>query len=136
VHGLVLTLPAALQSQLVAAAREASPHECCGLLEGVRQADAVKVTALHPTANLASDPLAGFEIDPAVHLRLLRTLRGSGREIVGCYHSHPNGRAAPSPRDRANGCEDGFVWVIIATGVSAMILAFHGPQFAPLPIRG
>lgn len=128
----MLILPATLQSQIITETRSALPAECCGLMEGIREGNAIRVTALHPTANLSPDPLSGFEIDPAVHFRLLRTLRGTGREVVGCYHSHPNGRAAPSPRDRANGCEDGFVWIIVANGAVA---AFHGPQFQPLAIR-
>ncbi len=134
--GPALFLSADFQSQLLAAARQAHPRECCGLLEGAREGDKIRVVALHPTDNLASDPLAGFEIDPAVHLRLLRTLRGTGREVIGCYHSHPHGRASPSPRDRANRCAAGVVWVIIATGVTTAILAFQGPQFESLAIRG
>lgn len=132
----MLILPAALQSQIVAEARAALPNECCGLLEGIREADAIRITALHPAGNLADDPLSGFEIDPAVHFRLLRTLRDTGREVVGCYHSHPNGRAEPSPRDRANGCEEGFVWIIVAMKAEVTLAAFEGPQFRPLPVRG
>lgn len=132
----MLILSANLQAQILAEARAVLPNECCGLMEGVREQDTIRVTALHPTANLSPDPLSGFEINPAAHFHLLRTLRGTGREIVGCYHSHPNGRAEPSPRDRANGCEGGFVWVIIATGVTETLQAFEGPQFKPLPIRG
>jgi desampylase len=132
----MLILPATLQSQILAEAGAALPAECCGLMEGRRGADAIRVTALHPTANLAGDPLSGFEIDPAVHLRLLRTLRGTGREIVGCYHSHPNGRAEPSARDRANGCEEGFVWIIVAMKAEVTLAAFEGPQFQPLSIQG
>ncbi len=133
---MTLILPAHLQSQLSTTAREAAPRECCGLLEGVREGDAIRVGALHPTANLAVNPFVHFEIDPAVHLRLLRTLRGSEREIVGCYHSHPNGRRSPSPHDRENGCEEGFVWIIIVTGIAPEILAFQGPAFTPLSVRG
>ncbi len=132
----MLILPATVRDQLLAEARSAFPNECCGLLEGAREDEAIRVTTLHSAANVSPDPLLGFEIDPAVHLRLLRTLRGTGREVVGCYHSHPNGRAAPSDRDRANGCEEGFVWVIIAVGAQEAVLAFHGPQFDPLPVQG
>ena len=132
----MLILPTAFQSQIIAEARAALPAECCGLLEGVREQDTLRITTLHPTANMASDPLSGFEIDPAVHLRLLRTLRDTHREIVGCYHSHPNGRAEPSPRDRANGCEDGFVWIIVAVTADLTLAAFEGPHFQPLLVRG
>jgi desampylase len=130
----VLVLSEILRARLRSEAREAFPRECCGLIEGVRDGAAVRVEALHSTANLAADPASGFEIDPAVHLRLLRTLRGTGREIVGCYHSHPNGRAGPSDRDRAAGAADGFVWVIAALAATdgpVEIVAFAGPAFAP-----
>jgi proteasome lid subunit RPN8/RPN11 len=131
----MLILPAALRAQLLAEAKTAFPAECCGLLGGVRDGEGVGVTALHPSANLSSTPNTAFEIDPALHFRLLRGLRGTGREVVGCYHSHPTGKALPSPRDRANGCEDGFVWVIIATSVNDALAAFHGPLFQPLAIK-
>jgi proteasome lid subunit RPN8/RPN11 len=62
-------------------------------------------------------------------------LRGTGRDVVGCYHSHPNGRAEPSPRDRARIYPAGFVWVIIATGVIETFAAFEAPSFQPLTIR-
>lgn len=137
----MLILPAPLLERLRAEARAAFPAECCGLLEGVREeGGAVRVLAVHCAANLAFDPTQGFEIDPAAHFRLLRGLRGSGREVVGCYHSHPNGRNTPSERDRQSGnqpgCADGFVWVIIATGVIEEIVAFEGPGFVPLAVQG
>jgi proteasome lid subunit RPN8/RPN11 len=131
----VLVLPAALQARLLDEARTALPAECCGFLEGVRNEAGVWVSAVHPAANLAPDPLTGFEIDPATHFALLRTLRGTGRVIVGCYHSHPNGRARPSSRDLATICERGFVWIILAVGDSEAVCAFECPGFAPLDIR-
>jgi proteasome lid subunit RPN8/RPN11 len=129
-----LTLPDDLRSQLLAAARAALPYECCGLLEGVRDGETVRVVALHPAVNVSPDPETGFEIDPAAHFSLQRALRGTGRAVVGCYHSHPNGRAEPSGRDRAGGCEDGWVWLIIATGVIDRLAAFEAPDFTPLAL--
>ncbi len=131
----VLILSAALRDQLSAAARVAFPAECCGLLEGVWNGQGVMVTAFHPSANLSPAPETAFEIDPALHFCLLRGLRGTGRAVVGCYHSHPTGKALPSPRDRANGCEEDFVWVIITTGVNNTLAAFQGPRFQPLAIK-
>ena len=134
----MLILPAALQAGLVEEARTAHPAECCGLLEGVREGGAIRITAFHPSANLSPEPWTAFEIDPALHFALLRGLRGSGRTVVGCYHSHPAGKALPSARDRANSWEDGFVWVIIATGVKAAarsdLAAFLAPAFDPLAL--
>jgi len=131
----VLILPASLRAQLLTEARAAFPAECCGLLEGVRDGDDAKVTAIHPSPNLSPEPKTAFELDPAVHFALLRALQGTRRAVVGCYHSHPTGKAVPSQRDRANGCETGFVWIIIATGVIDVLEAFHGPDFEPLAIE-
>lgn len=129
-----LVLPVSLRARIVAEARAALPGECCGLMEGERRGETVRVTALHATANLADDPAIGFEIDPSAHIRLRCALRGTGRAVVGCYHSHPNGRPEPSERDRAGGCEPGFVWVIASA--AGGLAAFEGPEFRPLAIGG
>jgi proteasome lid subunit RPN8/RPN11 len=132
---VILVLPDPLRARVVAEARAAFPNECCGLLEGRREGETVHVTALHPAANLAESPATGFEIDPAVHFRLLRALRRTDREIVGCYHSHPNGRAEASATDRARNAnaEVAFVWLIAAVSEEDVSLAaFAGPEFRPV----
>ena len=130
-------LPDGLRARIVAEALAAFPNECCGLIEGEHASEIVRVHALHATANVNADPASGFEIDPAAHLRLLRSLRGSGHTIVGCYHSHPNGRPGPSERDRENGCEDVFIWLIAALDGAAgavALAAFEGPSFRPVAL--
>src|SRR5205085_6978534 len=114
----VLTISTALRAQLEREARAAAPRECCSLIEGVHDGDVLIATALHPTRNLASEA-DRFEVDPAEHISLLRRLRGTQHKLIGCYHSHPSGTAEPSERDRAGDCEDGFVWLIAATGKRA-----------------
>ncbi len=122
-------LSAAQRAQIAAAARAAAPRECCGLLEGVRDGEAVRVAAVHPTRNLSQEA-DRFAIDPAEQFALLRRLRGTGRAVVGCYHSHPDGRAEPSPRDLAAAAEEGFVWLIAGHGLAGFV--FRGGRFAPL----
>lgn len=39
-----------------------------------------------------------------------------GEKILGYYHSHPNGRSAPSPYDAKASAKDGRYWIIIANG--------------------
>jgi proteasome lid subunit RPN8/RPN11 len=124
----LLILDDALQARIAEAARAAHPRECCGLLEGVRDGAAVRVTALHPSPNLASDP-DRFEIDPALQFRVAR----AGRTVVGCYHSHPAGHAGPSARDAEGASEVGFVWLIAgADGLGAF--AWDGARFRRLAI--
>lgn len=102
---LTFDLPRELRGQIEREARDAFPRECCGLIEGT----GLRALALHPSTNIAPEP-DRFAIDPALHIALRRQLRGTGRAVIGCYHSHPNGRPEPSAHD---GDAD-FVWLIAA----------------------
>jgi proteasome lid subunit RPN8/RPN11 len=111
---LRLVFGAGLRAQIEGEARVALPGECCGLIEGRRDDHGgVVAVAVHPARNIGGGD-DRFEIDPADHIRILRTARARGAHIVGCYHSHPNGRAEPSARDLAGAAEVGFVWLIAA----------------------
>jgi proteasome lid subunit RPN8/RPN11 len=132
-----LRLAPDLRAQIEREAKAAFPRECCGLIEGTRTHQATTANVLHPTRNLARE-LDRFEVDPADQFRILRAARANDAEVVGCYHSHPNGRAEPSERDRKSMGEEGFVWVIAALSDpgNARLAAFivQAGQFAPIAI--
>lgn len=91
----------------------ASPdREVCGLLLG--QGDAI--VAAVPCANVAAEPHHRFEIDPAALIAAYRAARAGGPGVIGHYHSHPTGRAEPSPRDAADAAPDGSIWLIAGGG--------------------
>ncbi len=110
-----LVLPEDLRAQLAREAEESFPRECCGLIEGTLGGGTAQAVVLHPCTNLAREP-DRFEIDPRDHIRLLRQLRGTPRSLIGCYHSHPNGRAAASARDAQGASDEDFLWLIQAVG--------------------
>ncbi len=91
-------------------AQAALPAEACGLLLGT----ALHVERAEPAANVAAHPERSFEIDPATLLRWHREARGLGLQVVGHYHSHPNGLPRPSATDAARAAEDGQLWIIVA----------------------
>ncbi|HEY5239503.1 MAG TPA: M67 family metallopeptidase [Rhizomicrobium sp.] len=133
-----LVLPDELRVQLEREAREAFPRECCGLIEGAYKEGVAHATALHPTRNLSSDA-DRFEIDPAEQFRLMREAREHGTEIIGCYHSHPNGSAEPSPRDLEGAGEEDFLWLIAALTnasqpVALRAFVFQRPKFTSIPL--
>ena len=97
---------------MLMAASRAYPNECCGLIEGADAADGLRATALHEAKNIADDPRRRFLIDPQVQFDLMRRLRGAGTRIIGCFHSHPDGEAAPSATDRAEAYENEFLYLI------------------------
>ncbi len=67
-----------------------------------------------------------FEIDPQDQFGALRGARAQGHAIIGCYHSHPGGNAAPSATDLAGAGEENFLWLIAASDVLAAFVYFSG----------
>ena len=138
----MIVLADALRLRIAQAAEAAYPEECCGLLVGRRRAEGpILVEAVEPSPNVAADRRAGFEVDPALRLRLQRTLRAEGRAIVGLYHSHPDGPAEPSARDLESAWEPELAWLIVgmAQGRATRTAAFallqdQPPRFVAIAI--
>ncbi len=138
----VLQLSAGQQAELAALGEAAWPREACALLVGDRN---LRVSEIVPAANVSTDPEREFELDPAVHIAVLRRLRESGgtNSIIGHWHSHPNGRDEPSAKDAAMVSDPGLVWLITAVhdGRALPVRAFRAvPQgegfaFTPLVIE-
>jgi proteasome lid subunit RPN8/RPN11 len=111
----------ALLEEILAVAAAAPRHEVCGLLFGTNHG----IDHIQPTENVADRPQDTFEIDPEALFAALRAERAGGPRLIGHYHSHPNGRAEPSPRDLA-AAEPGKYWLIIGGGAARLWLA--GPS--------
>lgn len=105
-----------LEQALIAAARAAYPHECCGLLLGRAVEGRVTIAEARPCRNVHPDPARHFEIDPIALIAAHRAARSGGPAVVGYYHSHPAGRAEPSATDRAQAAGDGRIWAIVTPG--------------------
>ena len=105
----VLRITAAVLADMAAHARLEAPRECCGLLVG-REG---RVDENVRTSNI--DPgVSRFLVDPAAHFALMKRLRGTGRAIVGGYHSHPRSEPRPSSSDIAEAVSDDFLCVIVS----------------------
>ncbi|MDP4574454.1 M67 family metallopeptidase [Qipengyuania sp. G39] len=109
---MTVDISSALLDQLLAEAEAAHPCECCGILLG----ESERIGAILPAANVHPDPATHFEIDPQTLIDAHCAARAGDPQVVGYYHSHPNGRAEPSATDAALAAGDGMVWAIIAAG--------------------
>ena len=107
-----IRLQARVRAEILAHAREEAPRECCGLLIG--QGTIVDGCVRSP--NLDEDP-SRYRLDPAVHIAANRRLRGSGRAVIGIYHSHPHSPAIPSRTDYLEAYYSDFIWVIVSLAV-------------------
>lgn len=108
---MALRISRALTAQMLAEAESAPGREICGLLFG-RAGE--EITSIKPCTNVSAKPDSAFEIDPASLIAAYKDQRSGGPVLIGWYHSHPNGRAKPSPCDSAAAFEAGRIWVIIA----------------------
>ncbi|GGD55140.1 hypothetical protein GCM10010911_11000 [Paenibacillus nasutitermitis] len=99
-------LSAETRSQLLDACQSAYPEEACGVLAGdlpgpaANQADGVvRVTAVYPIRNTASDTAAAFSFHPQDWINTLYRIQKNRQSLVGIYHSHPVQPAFPSEAD-------------------------------------
>ncbi len=106
-HGVgQLVIAPPVEAALAGHAQEVYPEECCGVLVGPSSSEApepdCQVTALWPVDNReVGDRRRGYTLSPEDLLEVYRRARREGREVIGYYHSHPDGEAVPSRRDLA-----------------------------------
>jgi proteasome lid subunit RPN8/RPN11 len=79
--------------EITSHAREAAPHECCGLIGGTSDRQA---QSIYRTRNVAADPLVAYEAAPEDLFAAQRVMRQRDEELLAIYHSHPRS-ADPQP---------------------------------------
>lgn len=96
------------------AAEAGYPHEICGLLIGRFNTAEWLIEEARQVENLNKERASDrFQLDPGGYQKVDRELRGSSREIIGVFHSHPDCPAKPSPTDLESAWE-GFLYPIIS----------------------
>jgi proteasome lid subunit RPN8/RPN11 len=95
--------------EIIAHVQSALPNEACGLLGG----RAGRVQAVYPGTNTEHSPVR-YRMDPKEQLRAMDTIELAGRDVVGIFHSHPQGPPVPSSTDLAQAHYPDAVYVILA----------------------
>ena len=121
-------------ASLIRQARREPHIECCGVLAG----NLGIITRAFPGANVADTPTTKYEIATREIINLMRDIRLAGLELMGIYHSHPNGKGEPSHTDIATvGYPDVAYFIISpAPDVETPVRAFwiHGRQVEELDL--
>ena len=107
---MTLEVTSGTMATLLEEAARAAPLECCGLLLG----RSGRMEEARRAANVAPDPSRHFEIDPAALIAAHRAARAGGPELLGYYHSHPQGHPLPSATDCEHASGDGRAWAIVS----------------------
>ncbi len=98
-----------IAAALTAEARSQPNIECCGLLAGT----AGTIEEIFPAHNALNSAKA-YEIAPDELFSLFRSMRDSGLELAGIYHSHPTGDNSPSKSDIDLAYYPGVPYVILS----------------------
>ena len=97
--------------RIVAHAEETYPQECFGFLLG--RFGENRICVAHPGRNVnTSRPHDRYEMAPQDFLQAQAEAERWGGEIVGFYHSHPDGTAIPSAYDRERAWEE-YLYLIV-----------------------
>ncbi len=107
---MVVRLTGDVRAAVIAHAREEAPNECCGLLIGSGRTIDEAVRA----GNIDPRPRVRYLLEPATHIFTNRRLRGSGRAVVGFYHSHPASPPVPSATDIDEACYPALISLIVS----------------------
>lgn len=110
----MLRIPRAALDEIYVHAREAAPHEVCGLLAGRREARTHVVERAFPIRNAHDRPATEYRLDPTEHLRTTLHVEDElGLDVIGFYHSHPAGPARLSATDAARASWPGASYLLI-----------------------
>ncbi|NOX57754.1 MAG: M67 family metallopeptidase [Planctomycetes bacterium] len=116
-----------LYQRIVASAIAGAPQEVCGLLLGTHDRGRAVISDMVASRNVAANPQASFEIEPALVLEVPRTNGRNGAHLIGFYHSHPNGSARPSASDLDNAWPN-FFYLIVAVNHNTDSSIWHVPK--------
>lgn len=117
-------------------ARREAPREACGILVGARDGEAWIVARAIEARNVHDTPLDAFLVDPEGLLRAADAAANEGLDVIGFYHSHPRGPAAPSARDaREAGWPDAAHVILAPNARGAWVWRAQEARFEPCRIE-
>ena len=116
-----LVIPGPIRLAILAHAKYSLPNECCGLI--AMEDGAIRFA--YPLTNANPSPVS-FTVDPAEHFGAMRHAESQGWEILGVFHSHPEGDATPSPTDVAMAWDPDWIHVIVGGGELAVFVIRDG----------
>ena len=99
---------------LIGHAQELFPYECCGVLVGRTKEGEKIVTELCQTTNIvAGEKTDWFEIEPKELMKIFQRAAEEEKDVLGFYHSHPNGSPIPSRSDSEQVSWSFYSYVIV-----------------------
>ncbi|MDB5326324.1 MAG: Mov34/MPN/PAD family protein [Phycisphaerales bacterium] len=98
----MIQLSAQARQAMLADCTKRRPEEACGLMLGSMDGDEAvirRVVSMENVWPVAEERLSRYALDPLAQMRAEQAAVADGLDLVGIYHSHPRGPAAPSGFD-------------------------------------
>lgn len=110
---MVISLQQTHVDEILRQARQAAPHECCGLIGGSE----ARTQTVYPLRNVAADSLVTYEAAPEELFAAQRAMRDGGEQLLAIYHSHPRSNdPQPSETDVRLAYYPSAVYFIVGLG--------------------
>ena len=88
---------------------------------------------VYPLTNAEASPVV-FTIAPADHFGAWKHAEANGWEIIGAFHSHPQGPEELSTTDVALAAEPDWVYLVVTRG-SLRAFVLNGRQPSEIPVQ-
>ncbi len=131
-------VPDSVSAQVEEECRRRYPAEACGFLLGEDKGSGYSIEAARPAVNRASRD-DRFHIDAHQVFEAMRAAPRNGKDLLGVYHSHPDGVPEPSSTDRQDAWGRWLYLIVACAGgesTNSACWRFERDRFVPLTIEG
>ncbi|WP_167746951.1 Mov34/MPN/PAD-1 family protein [Cohnella luojiensis] len=118
-------LKIALEKELVTVIRKRLPYETCGVIYGTKERGIIAADGFSLVRNASASPANTFSFHPEDWVSVYLQAQKNQREIVGLFHSHPQGSTAPSLLDETGSVPWGTYWIVSIASDNHEIAAYR-----------
>jgi desampylase len=140
-HVISVVLRQALENDLLTTCQRRLPYETCGVLYGTEylfeNKGHVTVDGYTLIRNISSTATNAFTFHPEDWIDVYFQAQKNQRNIVGFFHSHPQGAPLPTPKDEQGSIPWKTYWIVSLREGNQMIAAYQrrsNDQWVSLPI--
>lgn len=101
--------------QMIQHAKSEAEYEVCGLIGGNWKTynELVIAKQIEHVPNVAADQRNRYQMEERTQVQVMSAFGKNGLEIIGIYHSHPEGPPFPSPTDIAKATYPDAIYLIL-----------------------
>ncbi|MFC5405705.1 Mov34/MPN/PAD-1 family protein [Cohnella soli] len=122
---MIVRISEKLEQEWLSAAIARLPLECCGVVYGKETEGFLDVESFGIIRNAATSPENRFAFHPEDWVAVFSEAQQNQRDIVGFFHSHPEGPLLPSKQDDDGSLPWRTYWIVGISSVDRAISAFR-----------